>query len=236
MDQVPPPPPVTPAEPTQKKGLHPMAWVGIGCGGLLVVAVIAVSFLVGMCKRKVDEFQTKMTADPEKTAAEMIVKINPDLEMVADDEAAGEMTVRVKSSGDEITVSYSDLAKGRFTIKDGKGTVTSVGTADESQIPAWVPRYPNIAGQAGVYHQDGPDGVQGVWVFSTNDTPEQVGTFFDTEISWSKGGSSSTTTIGATQQLERSFSGGGRELKLSATSSGSGQPSQVTLSYEESKP
>jgi hypothetical protein len=231
METVPPPPP----EP-KKKGLHPVAWVGIGCGGLLVVAVLAGSLLVGMCKRKVEHFKQELASNPHKAAAEMIVRLNPDLETVADDETAGEMTIRVKSSGEEVTVSYADLAEGRFTIKDGKGTVTSIGTADESQIPSWVPRYPNIARQASVFHQDRPDGSQGVWVFTTDDTPEQVGTFFDTEISWSNGGSSSTTTIGEIQRMDRTFSGGGREITLSASSQGSGNPTQVSLSYEESKP
>ncbi len=236
MEQAPPPPPAGPQEPAKKKGLHPMAWVGIGCGGLLVIAVVAISLLVGMCKRKVGEFQESMAANPQKTAAEMVVKMNPDLEMVSDDETTGEMTVRVKSSGEEITVSYADLAEGRLTVTDGEGTTTTLGSADESEIPAWVPRYPAIAEQKSVFHQDGADGVQGVWVFSTNDTPDQVQEFFDTETSWSTSSGGGSTSINGATQLNRDYGGAGRTLKLIVGSRGTGQPTQVTVNYQEPKP
>lgn len=236
--EIPPPPPAPPMppEPIPRKGLHPMAWVGIGCGGLLVIAVLGIALAVGFFKRKVNEFQQEMAANPHKTAAEMIVGMNPDLEMVADDETAGEMTVRIKSSGEEVTVSYTDLAEGRFTVKDGKGSVTSIGAADDSQVPAWVPRHPDSAGKTGVVHKEMPDSIEGVWVFSTNDTPEEVRDFFSAGIDWSKSGSSTMTNLGSITQLEESFEGGGRELKLIAASGVDGQPTQVTVSYKETKP
>lgn len=234
---MPPPPPASaPPEPAKKKGLHPLAWVGIGCGGLLVIAIIGVAVIFGFAKRKIGEFQEKMAANPHQAAAEMIVGMNPDLELVTEDETAGEMTIRVKSSGEEITVSYSDLAEGRFTVSDGQGTVTRIGTADLSQIPGWVPRYPNIASQSSVYHQEKPGGVEGVWVFSTSDTPEQVQGFFDAETSWSNSSSGGSTTFNDVTQLNREYSGGGRDLKLLIMQQGTGQSAQITLSYSESKP
>lgn len=236
MDQAPPPPPAAPAEPTKKKGLHPMAWVGIGCGGLLVVAVIGIAIAVGFFKRKVNEFQENLAANPQKAAAEMIVGMNPDLEMVTDDETAGEMTIRVKSSGEEITVSYADIAEGRFTVTAPDGTTTSIGAADESKIPAWVPRYPNIANQQTVFHQEKPDGVEGVWMFSTSDTTEQIEAFFDSETSWSNGSGSSSMSLNGVQQQELDYSGDGKELKVIAASAGSGKPTQVTLNYKSTTP
>ncbi|MCH7227098.1 hypothetical protein [Haloferula sp. A504] len=213
-----------------------MAWVGIGCGGLLVIAVIGISLVVGFFKRKVNEFQEEFANNPEKAAAEMIVGMNPDLEMVIDDETAGEMTVRVKSSGEEITVSYADIAEGRFTVTDGSGTTTSIGAVDESKIPAWVPRYPNIADQKSVFHQDKPDGVEGVWMFSTHDTTEQIEAFFDAETSWSTSSGGSSMSINGAQQQELDYSGDGRVLKIIAASSGGGGPTQVTLNYKETTP
>jgi hypothetical protein len=49
------PPPGYPGPPTAKKGLGPLAWVGIGCGVLLVLAVIAVVATGIFVKNKVDE-------------------------------------------------------------------------------------------------------------------------------------------------------------------------------------
>lgn len=213
-----------------------MAWVGIGCGGLLVIAVIAVAIGVGMLKRKVNDLQEQFANNPEKAAAEMIVSMNPDVEMVSDDETAGEMTIRVKSSGEEVTVSYADLAEGRFTVTDGSGTTTSIGMADESQVPAWVPRYPNITAQKSVFHQDKPDGVEGVWTFSTNDTTEQIESFFDSETSWSSSSGGSSTSINGAQQKELDYSGDGKELKVIAGSGGPGTPTQVTLNYKATTP
>ena len=105
MDQPPPPPAQPPLVEPPKKGLHPLAWVGIGCGGLLVVVIIAGAILVGMAKRKYEEIRDDFATAPEKTAAEMIVRMNPDLEMVRNDEGSGEMTVLVRDTGEEVTVS-----------------------------------------------------------------------------------------------------------------------------------
>lgn len=213
-----------------------MAWVGIGCGGLLVIAVIAISLAVGFFKRKVTEVQEDFANNPQQAAAEMIVNMNPDVEMVSDDETTGEMTIRVKSSGEEITVSYADLAEGRFTVTDGSGTTTSIGMADESKVPAWVPRYPNIAQQQSVFHQDKPDGVEGVWMFSTNDDTDALKSFFDSEMSWSSGSGGSSTSINGAEQRDFSYSGDGKELKVICGTSGAGTPTQVTLNYKETTP
>lgn len=224
-----------PPEPTEKKGLHPMAWVGIGCGGLLVVAIIAIALGVGFFKRKVSEFQAEMAADPHRTAAEMIVKLNPDLEMVSDDETAGEMTIRVKSSGEEMTVSYADLADGKITVTDDDGTTTQIGKVDLSEVPAWVPRYPKVIETGAVYHQDQGGRSQGMMMFTTADTPEQVVAFYDSAIA-SASTSSSSVNLGSTTRVTRTYEDAGRKITLTAAGSGGGDPTQVTLNYESPTP
>jgi len=79
--------------------MPPLAWVGIGCGTILVILVIVVSLAVRACVDKVEEFRK----NPEKAGAEMFVRMNPDLELVSQDENAGTMTVRVKKSGETVT-------------------------------------------------------------------------------------------------------------------------------------
>jgi hypothetical protein len=236
MDSVPPPPPAAPPKPQKKKGLHPMAWVGIGCGGLLFIAVIGIALAVGWFKRTINEFQEDMAANPERAAAEMIVKFNPDLEMVSDNETAGEMTIRVKSSGEEMTISYADLAEGRLKMKDGEGNAITAGMADVSDIPAWVPQYPRIASQTSLFQQDGPQGVEGVWMFSTRDTPEQVSDFYESNISWSTTGGGSASDLGTAASANYNFSGEGRKLQLTAASQDASGDTQVTITYSEAGP
>ena len=142
----------------KKKGLSTWAWIGIGCGVLVVlacaVAVVAVLFLVDKAKDFKD--------NPEMAAARLIVKVNPELEEVSSDEAAGTITVRHTKTGEIVTVSIQDLKEGRikFTTDEGEVSVEASGDAEQGtlsvsrgdetwkmrtgvdttgEIPAWVP-------------------------------------------------------------------------------------------------
>jgi len=105
-----------------------LLYVGIGCGLLALIAIVAVVIGVGWGVRKVGGVVSELQANPEKFAAEMIVKSNPDLEVVTSDETKGEITFRTKKTGETTTVSYAEAAKGNLTIKksgpDGEDTVT----------------------------------------------------------------------------------------------------------------
>lgn len=127
---MPPPPP-----PAVRKGIPALGWIGIGCGTLVVIAVIASAVLIGWCQRTLGDF----TGNPEKAAAEMIVRFHPDLTLVGSDDAKGEMTVRT-SSGEEVTVSYKEISEGRFSVRDAEGNLHRFGQMDLSSLPAWVPR------------------------------------------------------------------------------------------------
>ena len=223
-----------------KKGLHPLAWVGIGCGGLLVIAIIGVVMLVSWGKKKVDELASSMTANPQRTVAESILRFHPDLEEVSHDDATGSMTVRVKSTGEEMTVSYDDLANGRVTITQPDGTRTSLGGGDPSAVPSWVPTYPNVTAVTGTFHQDSPDKVHGVLSYTSPDTPEDIAKFYEDEVDkWpgsSSSSGSSSMNFGSTTQITRSLGKDKRKLELSISSSGAGNPTQVILQYEETLP
>jgi hypothetical protein len=112
---------------TGKKGLHPMAWVGIGCGGIVLIGVVVMALLVGWCSRKVDEVTRDFQENPERAAAEMMVRMNPEVEMVSSDDVAGTMTIREKGSGKEMTLSYSDIGEGKFSVTTEEGTTTIEG-------------------------------------------------------------------------------------------------------------
>lgn len=233
MNNPPPqPPPQQPAAPEKKKGLHPMAWVGMGCGVIMLIAVICIVLLVGFCKKKFDDFAAEFKKDPHQTVAEQIVKMSPAIEKVSEDEEAGEMTIRVKETGEEITVKYSDLASGKFTVKKSDGSEFSVGKLDLSQVPGWVPRYPNTNSEIAGVHQSTPTGVSGILSFATSDDPDAVASFYENELSELSTHSNSQATINGVTVVKHSFSGSGRSVDLTVTSQNSGD-TNVQIGYEE---
>lgn len=50
------------AQSAKKKGLHPLAWVGIGCGTIVILGIVATIVLgamgIGFLKKKAEEFET----------------------------------------------------------------------------------------------------------------------------------------------------------------------------------
>lgn len=149
----------------ERKGLHPLAWVGIGCGVILVIVVAATLiggfFLARTVKNVAEDFED----NPGLAAARFVVKASPDLEEVETDEEAGTMTIRNTKTGELITVNFDDIKEGRFswtadgeevsvdvsgaesgTVKvessDGDGFQLTTGDAVTEAIPDWVPVYP----------------------------------------------------------------------------------------------
>ncbi|MCZ7650738.1 MAG: hypothetical protein M5U13_06060 [Thermoanaerobaculia bacterium] len=190
--------PATP--PVRKKGLHPLAWVAIGCGGLLLLVLIgffaAGAFVVNKAKGWVEQAEQ----NPALAAAEMVVRMNPDLSLVSKDEDAGTMTVRDKKSGETVTLSFEDIAEGRFSFeKDGERTEIRVGqekdggglriegpdgqqivfgaSADREKIPGWVPLYPGATFEGQGIVTAG-DSTQGTFAQLTTDRRDEVVAFF----------------------------------------------------------
>jgi hypothetical protein len=113
---VPPPPGVAPA----KTGMSPLAWIGIGCVVIIICAGLALGVMGWLAKRAVDKF----AKNPTMTAAELMVRANPDLELVSKDEKANSITVRDKKTGEVTTFSADDAKNGKFSVKTDKGSAT----------------------------------------------------------------------------------------------------------------
>ncbi len=147
-----------------KKGLPALAWIGIGCG-VLIVIVLAVVLAGGLfMAKKVKDVAGDLDfeGDPTMSAARLIVRMNPELEEVAVDKEAGTITVRHTGSGKTVTVSMEDIEEGRLRFlsdegevvieasgdpEDGTISVTSqdktwtlkTGVETAAEIPDWVP-------------------------------------------------------------------------------------------------
>jgi len=182
----PPPPPEQPAAPQyqqpagpgsqgqQKKGLPALAWVGIGCGILILVMVIGMVGIGLFARHKLK--QAGISSDlikknPAEAAARIWVASNPDMEMVKIDEDEGTITVRNKKTGEVMTLDMDDIEKGKISIRDEKtgkeihitaegegGESGSMTITDESgkkvfqtgegaagDLPAWAPLYPGAS-------------------------------------------------------------------------------------------
>ena len=188
------------AQVPERKGLHPLAWVGIGCGVLMVIiiAVIMVGgfFLARTVKDVAEDFEN----NPGLAAAKLIVKASPDLEEVDIDEDAGTMTVRNTKTGELITVNFDDIKEGRFswtadgeevtvdvsdaedgTVKiessDGDGFAITTGAAVSEEIPDWVPVYPGSEpANRGTMKTN--DSVNGNFTLGTDDAVSEVIEFY----------------------------------------------------------
>ncbi|MDP4846198.1 MAG: hypothetical protein NWR51_02960 [Akkermansiaceae bacterium] len=172
--------------------------------------------------------------NPEKTAAEMVVKMNPELETVSNNDDKGEMTIRTKD-GKEMTLSYKDISEGRLEITDSEGNTTRIGNTDLSQVPAWVPRASDLTNGFSTYHSDSGRQISGQFSGKSSMSPEDLRSFFEAEAS-SLGMTSNykSSSANGVSVLSLTFSGGGKSLTVVIT----GKPGEATLvntAYSQSK-
>lgn len=250
------PPPPPPTGPAPKKGLSPLAWVGIGCGALVVLVLIAfavaaaigVSWLGGKAK----EFE----ANPAMAAAKLLVAANPEIELVEADDDAGTITVRNKETGEVLTVNLDEIEQGRisfesegetvtmgmeegddgegaFTVRDSEGKATfRVGAGGEGEIPAWVPRYEDARVQGTFQSRTGSE-ITGGFSFETTDSVEEVmgwyaGAFAGEGLSES---GRNTYQSGDTRGGMLTGEGGGRTVSLMLSAEGG--KTTVVVTYNE---
>lgn len=108
----------TPTPP--KKGLGPLAWLGIGCGGIIVLGIVAVVIFVTMKARKFAENPTRATATTMVTVSVGLI------EMVKEDDANKRYTVRAKENG-KLTTIYWDEKKQAPAVVEGDFSAIPTG-------------------------------------------------------------------------------------------------------------
>lgn len=191
---------MTEQQATQKKGLSPLAWIGIGCGAIILVAFLVMSVAIWFGARKVKDFAGGFEDDPARAAAEMIVKMNPELELIESDSEDGTITIRVKESGEVATFDYSEIQDGKlrlessegkisfdataaeegavFTVETDEGT-TRYGTLGESgRLPDWLPEYPGSEDVQMAFSEEKSDSLGGTFSYQTADSAETVFAFY----------------------------------------------------------
>jgi hypothetical protein len=189
----------------EKKGLPTIAWIGIGCGGVLLVVVIVVVLAGVFVARKVSDVAADFEENPVRAVATMVDKLNPDIEVVEVDEDGGTITLRDVKSGETMTVNWQDAKEGRITFSSGDKEMTlsadeetghvniTAGEGDERtfslttgdggtvEIPEWVPRYPGVEATGGA-SMEGPDGMSGGYTVEPAASVDEVVSFYRTAL------------------------------------------------------
>jgi len=196
MDSVPP-------SPAPKKGLPGIAIAALGCLGVIILVVVVGGGLAYFGFRKATK-DLDFKNNPEKSAALLALKFNPDLEVQNTNDATHEITVKNKKTGEIVTLSFDDIKNGKFSMKDSKGQEVSFdgsqganskvvvksadgetvigGTSAATKPPGWVPAYPAVKTEVGGMRSDKKDGVSGTYTFETGDAAEQVKGFFEGKL------------------------------------------------------
>jgi hypothetical protein len=138
-------------------------------------------------KNKVDTF----AANPAMAAAELIVRANPEVELVSKDDTAGTITIREKDSGKVITVNISEIQEGKLSFSDDKGESASISLGGVSGagggeaggeaakgLPEWIPAYPGATVRQ-MFSTSGAEGRSGSYMLTSIDTIDAVADFYE---------------------------------------------------------
>ncbi|MBN1880398.1 hypothetical protein JW823_09840 [bacterium] len=229
----------------EKKGLSPLAWVGIGCGAILLIALVVVFAGGVFVAHKMKDVAGDFKENPEMAAARLIVRMNPEIEEVDHDEDAGTITIREKKTGKTVTANFEDIKEGKMTLrgengetitfdadKNGEGGSMKVTSEEGSwemasgtqaeDVPDWIP-LPDGVAPGGHTSMKSDDGIAGGLMIKSNDSIETVMNFYQSELD---GNGFQTTTHKITGDS-------GDSAVVSGISESTGRSVTVSISKEE---
>ncbi len=238
----PTPPPADPGAtapappPPQKSRLW--LWLLAGCGGLLaIVLILMVAFGLFIGKKA-----SELGGNPGFAAAKLAASLNPNIEVVGADEAAGKITLREKKTGKTVTLDFRDIQKGRISFEGSEGeridiagegekgsfTVESrdgkaeFGAGSLAGVPGWVPRYPG--GEAtGTFTASGKNQDSGAFQLRCSGSVQQVAGFYEQALK----------SAGMKVDKQAMTSGGDQTVVLHAAEEGGGRELTATVSRAE---
>ena len=240
----PPPPPAPPA--TGPKKLSPLAKVGIGCAIVAVLGAIAIGV---MFSAGVHFLKKKVGDNPTLAAAELMVRANPDLEVVDSDSDKGTLTIRNTKTGEVVTMNAKDIEEGKITFSTKEGTTVfdasgdgeeggsikvtnekgeqatfTAGEGAPKDLPSWVPTYSGATVQ-GSYDATTTEGRSAAFTVTTGDSVDQVAEFYEAQLKGS----------GLTVQKNSMEGGGQKTVILVGTGDEEKRTVTVTVSTSEGK-
>jgi hypothetical protein len=193
--------------PPPKKG-KALMWTLIGCGGFLLIGVIAVVAIgwYGYGRMKQAGFDPElMQRNPPLAAAKLAIGLDNEKELISIDEKNNTLTVKDKRTGKTITLTFDQDKNGNITFKetsaDGKETsmsikgdgdkgsveintpegTTKIGGNSSSKLPDWLPQYPDVEIE-GTYEVENNESSSVGFTFTTDDSIEEVIDFYEDEL------------------------------------------------------
>jgi hypothetical protein len=120
----------TPPPPLQKKGLGPLAWIGIGCGGIVVLVIVGIVAFTVLFGGKIKQFAEDVQKNPTRTTANAMVTMSAgQFEMVAEDDVNKRYTVREKQNGKLTTIYWDEKKKAPEVVP---GDFSAIPAADKT--------------------------------------------------------------------------------------------------------
>ena len=245
------------AQAPEVKKKSPWLWLLVGCGGLTLAAVVVVVAVVVFGLFKARDFVEDMEGNPARAAAEVVIRSNPDLEVVDSDDAEGTFSVRNLRTGEVATLDFRDIADGKLTFTTDEGEVTMEATPSEEgggltvtgpegearfgvgasveDLPEWVPLFPNATETSGTFQTASGEEMSGAVTQLTEDTVQEVMDWFKT---WLDEAGFDLTGETLTRAPQGSFGAVGGEAaergrKVSVTVAETEEGTAVTITYEQ---
>jgi len=209
------PPPPAPGVPPVKK-TSPVVWILVGCGGIIVIGILAILALGGLVYFKAKQAGLDpqlLQRHPELAAVKFMVAANPDAELVSIDEDRGIVTVRDKKTGKVVTLNFEDIKHGRLRLEQdgkkidiqgkqqgGQASLEITGPdgkasfgAGTMELPSWLPAYGGAKAD-GITSKKG-ETTSGTFTLRTTDSADKVAGYYEDTLKRS-GLTVETTTTG----------------------------------------
>jgi len=202
-------------------------------------------------ERSLSDIVESLEDNPVQTMAETVIRMNPELELLSTDGDAGTITFRSNETGEEATLNFEDIARGRFTLTTSEGEVSVDassaaaavgdsagggvtfsgpdgqarlgGSISVDELPDWVPVYPGSGDVQVPYMTSTDAGQSGMLTGTTVDTPQQVADHYRDAFADNSFtvANESTTQSGTTEFTLISATGDDGTVNVTATREGS---------------
>ncbi len=193
---------MTEGTPAKKKGLSPLAWIAIGCGGLILVGALALVVGAGFVFKKSKDFVEGMEENPAATLGKTFAAFNPDVEFVESDEDDGTVTFYNKKTDETFTLDTSDIKDGKFSITGAEGKIEFNGSEEGGGItidgPDGTTRISGSAEEGGItVTNDAGETVMRIGTADPGELPAGLATYPGAELGGAYSGAQNGQQAGA---------------------------------------
>ena len=190
--------PNSPAPGTRKKK-GPLFWILIGVGSLALIGCLVLATGFYFLKQAASNAGVSMDDlknRPGIAAARLMASLNPDLEIVGDNEDGESIRVRDRKTGKVSTIRVNpqtkaleiedgegnfekfDLKKGQIDVQGSDGSSASFGADTGEALPSWLPSYPGSSPKSN-YSGTTDEGKMSTFAFETSDPADKIFDFYE---------------------------------------------------------